>query len=902
MHRALSLYENTFEMNNKPMHKYVKEKHPFEVPLTITEDETWDFAIKMYQDIVVETGNTLTINCEVLMPVDGRIIVKPGAKLIVDGGKISSAHSSPWQGIEVWGNSSVAQLPNANGYYPQGYLELKNQALIENAILAVALWRPWYFDQTGGIIQANDATFSNNAQSIFAIYYHNINPWNPNHELDYYGRFKDCIFELTSDYNGEEIFLNHIELNQVKGFKFEGCDFSLDQNAPNVHPGKMGIKSANSGFSVSAYCTSQVIPCPQYDVCTFNGFYRAIYADNSLSNIYTFSVRNAEFDNNACGVYVNMVNNFVVTHSTFNIGDNVVDQAECEGKGMLASGFGINANNSTGFAIEENQFSKTLGLPGTYTGIRINETEDVDEVYLNTFNGLTYGNYTEGKNWRLNTIYKGLAFYCNQNLNNYADFFVEKIPRMQAGIQSKQGDITHAAGNTFSSAATWHYYNNGDHIVEYYYCNSCPDVEDPSGSNYDKLYRVFDAGINIQNSCLSHYGGSIIEGDGRGLVLSPQEILETEQLFVSSHNDYNNVKALYDNLRDGGNTEALVSEVETAWPSDMWELREELLGKSPHLSKEVLMAAADKTDVLPGAVLFEILAANPDELKKEDLLSYLEDKANPLPDYMIDILRQVAAGITYKTVLEQQMAAHSQLKARAAHDIIRSMLNDTVTNLAQLRNWLDNLGGKKADEQIIASYMQEANFADALALAALMPQLYNYGVQELSEHSHYIEVLNFQIQLRQEGRNLFELDSTEVNNLANMAENSHSTPGRMAKGILESYYDYHYCDCLNSADSSGFKSGSTNMPGALSQMFAGTIEAVPNPAQSFTAFDYTLPNGDTEGTIKVSDVNGNIVKTFSINRSQGQTIWDTRNIQPGIYFYTLMVNSFTKSGKLIISK
>ncbi len=90
----------------------------------------------------------------------------------------------------------------------------------------------------------------------------------------------------------------------------------------------------------------------------------------------------------------------------------------------------------------------------------------------------------------------------------------------------------------------------------------------------------------------------------------------------------------------------------------MWELRAELLGKSPHLSKEVLMTAADKTDVLPESVLFEILSANPDELKKEELIKYLEDKENPLPSYMIDILRQLANGSTYKTVLLSEISKH----------------------------------------------------------------------------------------------------------------------------------------------------------------------------------------------------------------------------------------------------
>jgi hypothetical protein len=51
-HRALSLFDNTFVINNRHMNRYVKEKYSYEIPYEITSNETWDFGIKMYQDIV----------------------------------------------------------------------------------------------------------------------------------------------------------------------------------------------------------------------------------------------------------------------------------------------------------------------------------------------------------------------------------------------------------------------------------------------------------------------------------------------------------------------------------------------------------------------------------------------------------------------------------------------------------------------------------------------------------------------------------------------------------------------------------------------------------------------------------------------------------------------------------
>ncbi len=44
------------------------------------------------------------------------------------------------------------------------------------------------------------------------------------------------------------------------------------------------------------------------------------------------------------------------------------------------------------------------------------------------------------------------------------------------------------------------------------------------------------------------------------------------------------------------------------------------------------------------------------------------------------------------------------------------------------------------------------------------------------------------------------------------------------------------------------------------------------------------------------------ITNFTLNAQQGQKVWDTRSIKPGVYFYTLNVLEFTKSGKIVISK
>jgi hypothetical protein len=909
MHRALSLYENTFEMNNKPMHKYVKEKHPFEVPLTINEDETWDFAIKMYQDIIIPDGRTLTITCEVKMPLSGKIIVEPGGKLVVDGGTITCAHNGFWGGIEVWGDVEAHQY-TINGQCAQGQVILKNGAVIENAILGVFAGKfaensdGYDDDYAGGIIQVQGnqsldepaASFINNEWAVTFRPYQNYHPFsgNPMHNLSY---FTNAQFEVNNDYHASPWYKEMVRLIQVDGITFSGCSFENSQSKYGE-----GISAIGSGFLVNDYCAATSLPpmcCNPEDIvpASFTNLARAVSAANSGS--HTVSIANANFYNNSIGVKLTSVQNASIISNQFHIAEATAnEQDQC---GERASGYGIWMDNCSGFAIEENYFTKASGAPaGNYTGIYINNTEAADEVYKNYFDGLSYANYAEGKNWFEDHTWEGLAYYCNENTGNWQDITVAAGD--PSGIQSPIGSDDLPAGNTFSDNANSNIYNDGNYWIGYFYY--APSPGNTNTPYYpDEVYRVIrEEVVGVQNNCLSHYGGGGSGIDVRSLVLSPGEKLETEQAYAGYLADYNNVKVLYNNLKDGGNTETTLEDVESSWPADMWELRAELLGKSPHLSMEVLKAAADKTEVLPESMIFEIMAANPDELRKEDLIKYLEDKENPLPGYMIDILQQVATGTSYKTVLQKDMAHYNRLKTRAAHDMIRSLLNDTILNTSELRNWLDNLGGKRADEQIISTYIQEGNYTDALALAGMMPALYNYGDNALAEHDYYTEMLDLSINLAQQGRSFFDLDSTEVNNLAYIANNSKGTGGAQARGILESAYAYNFCNCLNVSDTSGYKSSSSFSKDSFNQAFGVEIDVKPNPASDWVSFNYTLPDSELEGLIKISDVNGKIIETFTVTGLQGQKVWDTRKTDSGIYFYTFTVNGISKSGKLVINK
>lgn len=864
---------------------------------TIEDDIIWDENWSLNGDLVIECGNTLTIKGRLNMPPNSKIIVERGAKLVIDGGHITNGCGKSWQGIEIHGDSYQHQYEYGIGDRYQGMLVLKNGATIEHAYNAVTLWKPGDWSSMGGIIQATDANFYNNRRSVEFMSYQNFHPYlGEEYPMGNISYFKNCHFEVNNNYIIESNFYAHISMWDVYGVSIRSGSF-INNMSLGGNSG-YGIHTVDAGYSVRSGCSVSVEPCPEQNIerTVFEGLYAGIGALNS-GNTHTIYVNQAEFNANGYGVKLNTIDNATIIKSKFNVGTNDIDEGKCE----KTFGMGIELTNCNGYAVEENEFEGGYGAPGTdYTGIRIYYEEKFsqqqsvvyNEIYNNDFNMLLHANLAEGVNRNGDDIHDGLNYLCNINTNNYFDFYVTG-----EGIALMQGDFSKAAGNEFSKNASPEgsdFNNQAIWPVNYIYDNAV-SVQIPENTVY-----VFTAGTNNSNSCLSNYGStSGTQTDGRGL--SGDEKQYYEQEFYNNLTTYSNVEALYQSLKDGGNTEAMQTEIETSWPSDMWELRSELLGKSPHLSKEVLITASDKTDVLPDAVIFEILSANPDELKDEELLKYLEDKENPLPQYMVDILRALAGNTTYKTILQSQLAYYNGKKTEAAYTLLRNMLNDSITDMIEFRNWLDNLQSLAMDYQIVDSYLQEGNNADALALTDMMPQLYGISGDDLLEYNRYKSLKQLQAQLTDEGRNIFLLTADEKSQLEDIVANSNARAGMQARNILEFVYGSEYCDCPIPIEES-LKSSSAPTVELINKAFEPEIKAKPNPAKNWTTFSYKLPEMAGKAILEVSGAKGQIVQSVQLSDRQGQIIWDTRNIDPGVYIYTLKADGASKTGKVVITK
>ena len=71
---------------------------------------------------VLDTNAVVTVTGEIRSNPKAKTIVPIGTRLILNGGKMRSNGNAFWQGIQVWGNSSVHQYPDVSGNYAKATL------------------------------------------------------------------------------------------------------------------------------------------------------------------------------------------------------------------------------------------------------------------------------------------------------------------------------------------------------------------------------------------------------------------------------------------------------------------------------------------------------------------------------------------------------------------------------------------------------------------------------------------------------------------------------------------------------------------------------------------------------------------------------------------------------------
>ena len=110
----------------------------------------------------------------------------------------------------------------------------------------------------------------------------------------------------------------------------------------------------------------------------------------------------------------------------------------------------------------------------------------------------------------------------------------------------------------------------------------------------------------------------------------------------------------------------------------------------------------------------------------------------------------------------------------------------------------------------------------------------------------------------------------------------------------DSYWVLHITDIFNYDDPTGIEEQPKVVPLQMN--------VHPNPATTWVAIDYTLPNGNAKAELSVFNAMGIRVKQVELDGSQGQKVLDLREFASGVYTCTVACGEYFQTQKIVITQ
>ena len=830
-------------------------------------------------DVIVNPGYELIVKGEIGFVEGAKLIVKNNAKLTIDGGKLTGTCGNLWRGVEVRGTNSQPQNPSY-----QGMVQIINDGTIENALYGIRTIHAEddqnsegeILDATssGGIVYANGAKFINNKTAVRFYSY----PYTSMSD------FNECEFETNADLISGVTPDYFIWIDNISGIEIKDCSFNNTTGTDYLHS---GIYSRDATFSIEGRCLSPVAPCNQWEYGWFRKLNYAVYVVNT-NTIYYPDIRHTDFSLCKRSIYISSTDGARVTSCHFYMPAVL---------SFTQGDYGLYLNNSYGYHIEDNQFmgpaSSQLGGIGLYINF---SGEHWNQVYNNSFSNLNYGTMAYGLNRKSNGV--GLCIECNDYDYNKYDIVVNGKPNIGHGIAYNQGHMgandTLPAGNTFTQnfpQLVYNYMNStGMAWINYVYhgINQTSEKVNPN-PYYSPLT------MSKQISTYTTYSKSLacppkLEAGGGG---HERDGIETADAQISQK------EAQLEALVDGGNTFIMNLDVVTSTPPEAAEVYNELIGESPFLSDTVLKSAIYKENVLPNAMVRDVLVANPQSAKNSKILEAIDERFDPMPEWMKEQVLQGVNATGAKEALESELAKWESKRAEHFNNLYQHFHKDTVNPQASADS-LEILLAQ--DSRLESKYrlaylsMEQGAWSNGQAVLNSIPSEFELTPYEETVHQDYISLFNILAQLN---GNLPVEASTEATQLELLAFGDEHFPGACARNLLLAAGLIEYEEPIILPEE-GLKS--SKAIGNLSDKSTGKPEVLkvfPNPAGDYFIAEYNADGYTGVVSLFVTDITGKTVFSHQYSSYHDQVVINSEDWSSGVYQVSLMVNGkFIKSEKV----
>lgn len=845
--------------------------------------------------ITVESGTLYLGYNTIKFGPNGKIIVKPGAKLYLDDDldltSMGGTCDLMWQGIEVWGNNTLPQSPEN-----QGTITLFQGNDIMNAHIGILFGKPappfspsqpYDLSKSGGILDnpGGDTRFINCGIGIKIISY----PFPNNNSTTF--RYITQGQLLDPNYNSTTTPLTNQYPNAFN--KIYGNSNPTGRGYAGVYLWNVDLVKPMSGqYENIEYCISGVDAKFNVSSAIFKNFTYGINIKNTASSIfYQHRIFNNlfrdfyKFSNNGVCINIEGGKSDIIYSNIFNF--------EPVSPPITTQSFsGVILTNSSGFNIYGNTFNKLrFGIRADKSGLA---GGNIAPHTGNVFDQCLYGVLTKNYNIKL-------QLRCNTHNNtslNSAFFKKNWIVYQTLGNQGmgpvlpgEKTEHTRPAGNKFHPLNQFgekREINAVNKAFTYYRHKTAfignPNSVEPVIPLGSQTVSVFNTGTPEQATSCAPPG---LCGSGCKVIIigdQAEEILELK----------NELASLLSSL-DKGETTTLLEAINSTMSDG--PLRTKLLNASP-LSDAVLIPFINRVQATAPGVFKDVIITN--SPVSNSVMPVLDAKLINLPSGIAKLIREAQGeniGFRTSTVIERQIEYTEQQRQLNFNDAVNSFVEEN--NIGGAIELLEAENTEVSAGLLAPYYLADNEYAKAETKFALLPGI-------LPEDQQYLELNDILLDLGLNGNTVFDLTTEQEQSLRIIAESEISSLARSnARSIFYLLYGEEFPldmpadledvdrsfleEPSSETTDSIFNSNSLDLKEFKNEYSSYLGSNFPNPVSSNSLISYYLQINHF-GIIKIFDMQGNLVEKYPLNSGKNTLQINCRNLENGIYMYQMEID------------
>lgn len=860
------------------------------------------------QDLIIQAGVNFTIsNCILKFAVGKGIKLYTGADLTVSNNSVlTTLDVCPgfWAGISAY---QVANFTNA--------VDVTNLTVsgstIEYASIGVMLYTYFalgpYSTTKWALLNITNSHFDNNRIDLILEGGAATNGFAP-----ILGSIQNTEFVTDFDFPAGYVpnttkssfknlakavpFFNCKFINEVPAFlstfEFLACEYV---NAParmySTSNNSNGINSQSRivGFTRGVHATSSVGINRNIDLL---GTDMANWRDAYVRVTGIHSIRDNDFYNLQApmmtgSLYINGSLNYINVES----GDIV---------GIAPYGLYMDGVATT--TVLDNYFNTAIQLPGmnqTWAhGMIANNTGDnSNRVRRNVFDNMQRALKLQGDN-RTTLYTDGLKYSCNTFENNLSD--VRELNSNMGLINSfgvphqlsvVGGNNADPNNNFTQSSSTCSICGNDDLSNtttsaqanhNYVRLSGSQEPHDNETTDAPKVVIVFPPSGGV-DECISNV--QMIVGGGNGNATEQKTIAET---------NYNALHEAYATIVDGGNTEALVQEIQSTTYSEALQMYYDLMAQSPNVSDESLVEALKKYE-LPNVLLTQILSNNPHAAKSGRVAEGMEERAIPFEEYQKAQINQGLTLFSSKEYMELNMAALLTVRGDALTALMIAIDEDdnTADKTTAKLALLDETAYYTDLLQKIDLLAASGNYEAARQLTTDATGYYRLMPEDKTDMESMYNLLDIQEALNTDAE--ATLTNSQEAALYHMLDNTSAVVSTKALTILIERGSYSYTEPIM-IDEGGYRSEEV---AATTFDNASLLKVYPNPVDDLLLIEYQ-PAGIA--SLELYDATGRLVLQQKANEQAVQHYFSVGELPSSLYELRLLNNAGATVGSTVVVK